>query len=150
LFDGSSLGINAKGMCIAQGPFCQTALVEVDTASKVALEANPQDESAALFSALVMGVRDYFSKTKHKKAYIGLSGGIDSAVTACIAKEALGAENVVGVAMPSRFSSAESLRDAKQLAEALGIACLLLPIEEPFHVFCEALQPIVGHLSYAV
>lgn len=147
LFDGSSLMINAKGQCLAQGPFCQPGLLEVDTDTAQPLKETLLTEEQELYAALVMGVKDYFHKTKHRKAYIGLSGGIDSALTACIAKEALGAENVVGVAMPSRFSSAESLRDAKQLADALGIKCIEVPIDQPFAALCACLRPQVSHLS---
>lgn len=147
IFDGSSLVVSAKGECLAAGPFCESALIEVDTTAQPILKKESLDEDEALFSALVMGVKDYFHKTGHKKACIGLSGGIDSALTACIATQALGSENVTCVAMPSRFSSAESLRDAKALANALHVSCLEIPIEEPFSAFCGLLRPKVDEKS---
>ena len=147
LFDGSSLVISHTGECLAQGPFCQTALLEVNTEEGACSENMPLQEEEELFSALVMGVRDYFNKTGHTRACIGLSGGVDSALTACIATEALGAENVMVFAMPSRFSSPESLRDAQQLAGTLGISCTVLPIEEPFGAFCSLLRPVVAGME---
>lgn len=150
LFDGSSLVVNAKGECLAQGPFCKAELLEVDIDTALPLQETLLNEEQELFAALVMGVKDYFQKTKHRKAYIGLSGGIDSALTACIAKEALGAENVVGAAMPSHFSSPESLRDAKQLAGALGIKCIEVLIDQPFAALRDSLCPQVNHLSTQV
>jgi NAD+ synthase (glutamine-hydrolysing) len=83
-----------------------------------------------VFTALVLGVRDYFRKTGFRKAVIGLSGGIDSALTAAIAVEALGRENIVGVSMPSRYSSDHSKRDAESLSKNLGITYLTIPIDE--------------------
>ena len=93
------------------------------------------EEPAELFPALVLGLRDYFAKCSFRSAVLGLSGGIDSAVTAALAVEALGAENVLGVAMPSAFSSKGSVADALALAENLGIRCLQIPIREPFDAF---------------
>jgi NAD+ synthetase len=92
---------------------------------------SPEQE---IYEALVLGVRDYFSKCGFKSAVLGLSGGIDSAVTAVIAVAALGKENVVGVSMPSQYSSQGSLDDAAALAENLGIAWHVIPIKEPFAV----------------
>ena len=74
-----------------------------------------------IYSALCLGVKDYFFKTGHQKAVIGLSGGIDSSLTACIAVDALGKENVWGISMPSSYSSEHSITDAKKLAQNLGI-----------------------------
>jgi NAD+ synthetase len=88
-----------------------------------------------LFAALSLGLRDYLRKCNFKSAVLGLSGGIDSAVVAVIAADALGAENVVGVAMPSHYSSRGSVDDAKKLAGNLGIKLLHIPIAEPFAVF---------------
>jgi NAD+ synthase (glutamine-hydrolysing) len=94
-----------------------------------------------LYSALVLGVKDYFYKSGFKKACLGLSGGIDSALVACIAVEALGKENVVAIAMPSRFSSIESLEDARSLALNLGITLEEVGIETPFQSFLDLLGP---------
>jgi len=94
-----------------------------------------------MFNAIVLGVRDYFRKTGFKRAFIGLSGGIDSSLVAVIAVTALGKENVTGVSMPSRFSSDHSKSDAKTLAENLGIEYLTIPIEKVFETFEEELTP---------
>src|SRR5690606_26474659 len=102
------------------------------------------DEELA-YRALVLGTRDYLRKTGFRKAVIGLSGGIDSAVTAVIAAAAIGAENVTGVAMPSRYSSEGSVTDARALAENLRLPFHVIPIEAPLSAFEGALaEPFAG------
>src|SRR5262249_39445662 len=99
-----------------------------------------------LFGALAVGTRDYLHKTGHKKAIIGLSGGIDSAVTAVIAAAALGPGNVIGVSMPGPYSSDRSRVDAHELARRLGIDCLDIPIGPPFEAFkCVLDAAFMGH-----
>jgi NAD+ synthase/NAD+ synthase (glutamine-hydrolysing) len=98
-------------------------------------------EEEHLFRALVLGVRDYLRKTGFKSAVLGLSGGIDSAVTAVLAAAALGPANVLGVSLPSRYSSEGSKTDAHELARRLGVRCLDVPIEGPFTAFLDALAP---------
>ncbi|HLH61161.1 MAG TPA: NAD+ synthase [Ktedonobacteraceae bacterium] len=97
-----------------------------------------------IYSALVLGTGDYVRKTGFKQVIIGLSGGIDSSLTAVIAVDALGAENVLGVSMPSGYSSEGSKTDAQQLAENLGIRMLTIPIEETFRTSLEMLRPALG------
>jgi len=97
-----------------------------------------------IYSALLLGTRDYVHKTGFKKAIIGLSGGIDSSLTAAIAVDALGAENVLGISMPSGYSSAGSRSDAQELAENLGIQFLTIPIEETFRTALKMMQPALG------
>jgi NAD+ synthase (glutamine-hydrolysing) len=97
-----------------------------------------------IYSALVLGTRDYVHKTGFKKAIIGLSGGIDSSLTAAIAVDALGAENVLGISMPSGYSSEGSRSDAQELAENLGIQFLTIPIEETFRTALKMMQPALG------
>ncbi len=99
---------------------------------------------AEIYSALVLGTGDYVRKTGFKKAIIGLSGGIDSTLTAAIAVDALGAENVLGISMPSGYSSAGSKTDAQELAENLGMQLLTIPIEETFRASLTMLQPALG------
>jgi NAD+ synthase (glutamine-hydrolysing) len=99
-----------------------------------------QDPIGEVYQALVLGTRDYVRKNGFQKVTLGLSGGIDSALTAAIAADALGPENVIGVSMPSRFSSEGSKNDARDLAENLGIRLLTIPIEQPFNAFQEALN----------
>ena len=104
-----------------------------------ALSQRPQEE-AEIYAALVLGTRDYLRKTGFEKAVVALSGGIDSSLTAVLAVDAVGAENVVGVSMPSRYSSEGSVRDARALAENLGIRLLTIPIEGSFQAMLDALH----------
>jgi NAD+ synthase (glutamine-hydrolysing) len=97
-----------------------------------------------IYAALVLGTRDYVRKTGFKQAIIGLSGGVDSSLTAVIAVDALGAENVLGISMPSGYSSEGSKTDAQELAENLGIKFLTIPIEETFRTSLKMLQPALG------
>ncbi|HET8852562.1 MAG TPA: NAD+ synthase [Ktedonobacteraceae bacterium] len=97
-----------------------------------------------IYSALVLGTGDYVRKTGFKQALIGLSGGIDSSLTAVIAVDALGAENVIGISMPSGYSSEGSKTDAQELAENLGIQLLTIPIEETFRTSLKMLRPVLG------
>ena len=112
---------------------------------KAALEASQAEVlplSAEVYRALVIGTRDYINKNGFKSVVIGLSGGVDSALVACVAVDALGAENVTCVFMPTRFSASESARDAKALAENLGVAYHVVPIEETFNQYLSMLGPI--------
>ncbi len=143
IFDGGSLALNAKGQPIAQGKFFAEDLVMVDTEASPIELATPEDE-ALLHDALVLGVRDYLGKCGFRSAVIGLSGGIDSAVTAVLAVAALGKENVRGVALPSQYSSAGSLDDAQALAENLGIQYDVIPIETGFETAKQSLAPVFG------
>jgi len=103
-----------------------------------------------IYSALVLGTRDYVRKNGFKNVVIALSGGIDSSLTAVIAVDALGAENVLGVSMPSGYSSEGSKTDARQLAENLGIEMLTIPIEETFRTSLKALEPALGRSDYGL
>jgi NAD+ synthase (glutamine-hydrolysing) len=107
--------------------------------------ASSLGDDAEVYSALVLGTRDYLLKNGFQKAVIGLSGGVDSSLVAAIAVDALGGENVVGVAMPSRFSSEGSISDARELTDSLGIQLMTIPIEEPFTAFLGLLsEPFAG------
>src|SRR6266581_5672245 len=135
LFDGNSIAVNSAGNLIAQlGAFHEDEAV-VDTDSTAAIEFREGKTPEVLFAALSLGVRDYFRKCNFHSAVVGLSGGVDSAVTAVIAVDALGAENVTGVSMPSPYSSRGSIDDARALARNLGIKFLEIPIAETFKVF---------------
>jgi len=103
-----------------------------------------------IYAALVLGTRDYVHKTGFKKAIIGLSGGIDSSLTAVIAVDALGAENVLGISMPSGYSSEGSKTDAQELAENLGIEFLTIPIEETFRAALKMLRPVLGEADHGL
>jgi NAD+ synthase (glutamine-hydrolysing) len=133
IFDGNSFVINSRGETVARlAAFEETNSVQSeDRPGNRVVEQSPEEE---IYRALVLGVRDYFLKCGFKTAVLGLSGGIDSAVTAVIAAEALGRENVTAVSMPSPYSSQGSLDDAEALADNLGIQRHVLPIKEPFEV----------------
>ncbi len=104
--------------------------------------ANFPDEEEAAYEALVLGTRDYIRKCGFRKVLIGLSGGIDSALVAAIAVEAVGPENVIGVGMPGPYSSDHSLTDARELAEHLGIRFELISINGGYEAMLETLQPV--------
>ena len=140
LFDGSSIAVTADGRVAAQALAFQEDLVLFDTATGTGdIHPQPDDELDCVYLALVCGTRDYVHKCGFRSVLIGLSGGIDSAVVACIAAAAVGPENVLGVSMPGPYSSEGSLRDAQVLAKNLGIQFLVLPITEVFHWYRSAL-----------
>jgi NAD+ synthetase len=143
IFDGNSFAITESGECLAQlAPFrTESALAEFKIQNSRFKIPSFQRDEEELFDALVLGTRDYFAKCGFKSAVLGLSGGIDSAVTAVIGAAALGAENVLGVTMPTRYSSEGSVGDSLQLAAALGIRCLTIPIEKSFTALKEQMAP---------
>ena len=142
IFDGASLALTAEGKVAAQGLAFEEDLVMFDTVSgEGEIHEQPHEEIAYAYQALVTGTRDYVRKCGFKKVLVGLSGGIDSAVVAAIAVDALGAENVLGVSMPGPFSSEGSKTDAKNLAHNLGIEFLTVPISEVFEAYKTALAP---------
>jgi NAD+ synthetase len=146
VFDGSSLVFNGAGELLAQGKVFEEdfILVDLDTAEPV---ANQNYENIELVQkALVLGLRDYLHKCGFKAAVLGLSGGIDSAVTACLAVEALGRENVRGVSLPSQFSSQHSLDDARMLAQNLGIQYDVIPIQPAFGILKTTLKDVFAGL----
>jgi NAD+ synthetase len=133
IFDGHSVALNAQGEMLALGASFAEEVLVVDLAAAAPSPALtlPANQEEQLFRALVLGVRDYVGKCGFKSVVLGLSGGIDSALVAVIAAEALGAQAVWGVSLPSRYSSEGSLSDAAQLAKVLGIRYDVLPIAEP-------------------
>lgn len=144
IFDGDSRVYGADGLPRCILPLFEEAMAVWDLAQPGSpLPDAPPSRIAQIHDALVLGIRDYMAKSPFfPKALLGLSGGIDSAVTAALAVEALGAERVVGVTMPSRYSSEGSVADSIALAEALGIPCHTLPIVEPVDAFSTMLQPL--------
>ena len=141
IFDGNSLAYSAEGELIAQGASFKDESILVDTeSSKIAIKEG--DKLKEVYDALVLGLRDYVSKCGFKSALVGLSGGIDSALTAVIAESALGAENVFGVTMPSEFSSVGSVDDSLKLAENLGIGFQEVPITNSFSTIKEDLHEV--------
>ncbi len=148
IFDGCSMAFDAAGNLLAQGRDFEEDLVVFDLPGPVKMDCRPpRNGIASVHAALVLGVRDYAHKCGFKTAVLGLSGGIDSAVVAALATEALGKENVTGVALPSRYSSEHSLSDARQLARTLGIHFHVLPIETAHHAMESALQPLFQNVA---
>ena len=145
IFDGASIAVTADGKVAAQAKAFEEDLVLFDTATgKGEIHEQPHEEIAYAFQALVTGTRDYVRKCRFTRVLVGLSGGIDSAVVASIAVEALGPENVLGVSMPGPFSSAGSKADAQALAKNLGIQFHSLPISDVFEAYKGALEPAFG------
>jgi len=140
IFDGQSLAYNENGELIAQGKAFEEEILMVDVKNSQTIDLIDSIREEKIYNALVLGVKDYFKKTGHTEAVIGLSGGIDSSLTACIAVDALGIENVHGVSMPSKFSSQHSKDDAKLLSENLGIDYRTISIESIVSSFEESLK----------
>jgi NAD+ synthase (glutamine-hydrolysing) len=143
VFDGSSLVIAPDGQVIAQGKSFEEDLIYFDSA-KLTGDMHPQiaGEEASAYEALVLGTRDYVHKCGFQKAIIGLSGGIDSALTASIAVDALGPENLIGVGMPGPYSSQGSIDDARELASNLKIRFELLSIQDIYQAARHSLAPV--------
>jgi NAD+ synthetase len=145
IFDGASLVFNAQGELLAEGKMFAEDFLVVDLKTAAPIQpAAPADEEK-IYRALVLGTRDYMHKCGFKSAVLGLSGGIDSALTAAIAADALGRENVRGVALPSQFSSQGSLDDAQKLAKNLQIGYDVIPIQPMFVAAKEQLKPVFAN-----
>jgi NAD+ synthase/NAD+ synthase (glutamine-hydrolysing) len=143
VFDGSSLVIAPDGRTVARAKSFEEDLVLFDLETLAGdMHSQVEGEEASAYAALVLGTRDYVRKCGFQRVVIGLSGGIDSALTAAIAVDALGAENVTGIAMPSQYSSEHSVMDAKELACKLNIRFEVVPIGEVFDDYRKALKGI--------
>jgi NAD+ synthase (glutamine-hydrolysing) len=157
VFDGGSMLIGADGAVLARAPLFEEAVVvtgedgsapEVRRFAAAALlpaHADPDAEADEVYRALVLGLRDYARKCDFRSAVIGLSGGIDSALTACLAADALGADHVFGVAMPSRYSSSHSREDAAELVRNLGLRFREISIEPMHAAYLDQLGTALGH-----
>ncbi len=151
IFDGGSLGLNANGKIVYQAPQFEESMLIVEL-GELQRPASPLPEKTAVAAddnpiqqvekALVLGIRDYFRKCGFSEALVGLSGGIDSAVTAALAVRALGADRVWGITLPSPYSSGGSIEDSRRLAANLGIRFDILPIERIFRDYRETLAPL--------
>lgn len=168
LFDGWSMAMNSGGRIVARAERFREDMVILDTETwegelhgSQPLEVREPvrepgkspdsfQEVSAVFDALVMGVKDYARKCGFSKGIVGLSGGIDSAVTFAIACEALGAENILGVSMPSPYTSEQSVTDAKNLAKNLGCPFEIVPISGMFSAFKDGLEPVFSAHEKAV
>jgi len=142
IFDGSSLALNSRGELIAQAASFREDLIVIDPFNADPIPAPVDDDTEAAYRALVLGTRDYVRKCGFSKVIVGLSGGIDSALVAAIATDALGAENVIGIGNPSQYSSLGSIDDSRKLAANLGIRYEIIPIAGLFHEYTKALEPL--------
>lgn len=143
VFDGSSMVIAPEGQIVAQAKSFEEDLILFDTETlKGDLHSQTESGEPSAYAALVLGTRDYVRKCGFKKVIIGLSGGIDSALTAAIAVDALGKENVTGIALPSQYSSQHSIKDARELACNLGIRFEVVPIAPIFDCYRNSLKPL--------
>lgn len=146
IFDGHSFVLNKEGNLsqIAKGFVEDDIIVDLDK-DLLQISFSENDGIADLYCALILGVKDYYHKQGLQKGVVGLSGGVDSALVAKIACEALGNENITGIALPTRYNSEESLVDAKELAQNLGIAFQVIPIDDLFEQNLKLFTSVFGH-----
>src|SRR5574337_1093690 len=157
VFDGGSLAVNPDGRVAVRAPNFEEDLYPVDfTVHGGRVEAAPGEvhvdgsEEESVYRAIVLGVRDYMNKNKFKGAIVGLSGGIDSALTLVLAVDALGPENVTAVMMPSRHTSKLSIEESLRQANALGVGYQSISIEPAFESFLKSLKPVLGDVDAGV
>jgi len=154
IFDGGSIVMSPNGNRFDELPYFEEAFRTYDLEKVIKGKAEdieqPKEKMPLIHDAIVLGIKDYFEKLGFKKAILGLSGGIDSAVTAVLAARALGKENVRVVLMPSEFSSDHSVNDARDLAENLGVQYDIIPIKEAYTTFNEMLSPQFEGLAFNV
>jgi NAD+ synthase (glutamine-hydrolysing) len=142
IFDGRSAAFDEQGRLFARAPGFEPDVIVIDLNGRSgAISEDDFTPEAEIWNALVLGVRDYTRKTGFRQALLGLSGGIDSALTAAIAADAMGPENVLGVMMPSVYSSQGSVSDSEELIDNLGIRSIKLPISQIMQTFDQALRP---------
>lgn len=148
IFDGGSVVFDSDGVVKARAKMFEEDFIVYDTEAKSGdISDTSNNDTEMVFNALVTGVRDYFRKCGIKKAIIGVSGGIDSALSTCIATEALGKENVLGVSMPSKYSSKASIEDAKELCANLGVEFKIIPIQKIVDVYSETMKDEFKNLT---
>lgn len=151
VFDGSSFAMDSAGNPIAEAASFEEDLLVVDTATLTGdRRGNLADEAEAAYQALVLGTRDYIRKCGFQRVLIGLSGGIDSSLTAAIAVDAVGRENVVGVGMPGPYSSDHSVTDARDMAANFGIRFELVSIRDAYETHLRALAPLFAGAPHGV
>ncbi|MDO9511161.1 MAG: NAD+ synthase [Bacteroidales bacterium] len=154
IFDGGSMVLSPDGFIAGQLSFFKEdfQIFELENVinCKESLSVQLRNPDEAVYEALVSGIRNYFEKLGFGKAILGLSGGIDSAIVMVLAAEAIGPENVLGVLMPSQFSSDHSVNDALKLAEIIGCPAKVIPIEEAYHSFDSLLKPHFENLPFSI
>ncbi|MCP4050972.1 MAG: NAD+ synthase [bacterium] len=144
VFDGNSLCFNKHGHLIAEGPLFKEKIFTVNLNSNDNILFNPGRDIKLVYEALVLGVRDYARKCGFKKAVLGLSGGIDSAVVCCLASDAMGNENVTGIGMPTKYSSKGSIDDSTALADNLNVKFKCLPVSSVFSENIKLFRELFG------
>jgi NAD+ synthase (glutamine-hydrolysing) len=155
IFDGNSFGCDRQGEMICRGKAFETDLILVDYHLETqdfigTAEAQPPNDDAEIWAALVLGVRDYVRKCGFSKVVLGLSGGVDSALVAAIASAAIGAENVLGILMPSPYSSDHSIKDALELADNLGIKTHKLPIGDLMKTYDDTFSELFANTEFGL
>jgi NAD+ synthase (glutamine-hydrolysing) len=146
VFDGSSFAVSGDGEIVATAKSFEEDLTFFDSEKSTGdCHANLPDEEAAAYEALVLGTRDYIQKCGFRRVLLGLSGGIDSALVAAVAVDAVGPENVIGIGMPGPYSSEHSLTDARTLAEHLGIRFEVISINAGYQAMISTLEPLFAH-----
>jgi NAD+ synthase (glutamine-hydrolysing) len=152
LFDGGSLVIDKDGNVVVEAAYFEEDFIvaDLDNLPTEVIQEKETDKIALIHDALVMGVKNYFNKLGFKQAILGLSGGIDSAVTLAIAERALGAENVYAILLPSMYSSDHSIKDAQGLAQNLKVAHEIIPIQHPVESVEMALSPYFKNLPFGI
>ena len=153
VFDGGSLVMSPDGEVFEELPYFEEMVLtydleQVKKGGRTAVQ--PKDKMELIHHAIVVGIRDYFGKLGFKKAILGLSGGIDSALTCALAVKALGPENVMGVLMPSQYSSDHSIADARQLAETLGMPYKIISVQDTYEAMLKTMSPHFGDLPFNV
>lgn len=144
LFAGGSMALNAAGSVLCQMPYFEEAAASVDTQLLEECADEKPEAVELVYKALVMGLREYFSKNHIRRAVLGLSGGMDSAMVCTLAADAIGPENVHGILMPSQYSTDHSVKDAVDLAQNLGVSYDIVPIKPMFDTLREAMKPVFG------
>jgi len=150
IFDGGSLAYDAKGRLVHEGPYFKEEIIYLNTANTSPVDEKQTEKYELIYQALLMGIRDYFSKMGFKKAILGLSGGVDSAIVTVLAADALGAENILPVMLPSAFSSGHSISDSEQLCQNLNIKVDKMEINPLYETFLKTLKPLFGDKPFDV
>lgn len=150
IFDGGSLAYDATGNLLYEGSYFKEELIYLNTKNTTPIIEKQTEKYELIYQALLMGIKDYFSKMGFKKALLGLSGGVDSAIVTVLAADALGAENILPIMLPSAFSSRHSISDSEQLCRNLNIKVDKMEINPLYETFLKTLKPLFGDKPFDV
>ena len=150
IFDGGSLAYDATGNLLYEGSYFKEELIYLNTKNTTPIIEKQTEKYELIYQALLMGIKDYFSKMGFKKALLGLSGGVDSAIVTVLAADALGAENILPIMLPSAFSSGHSISDSEQLCRNLNIMVDKMEINPLYETFFKTLKPLFGDKPFDV